>query len=116
MTFKPPGSPQGDEGKFSGEGKRILNPRSSITPFRRKDGTYLLLYSNTGRTDQMGYGTQTRLLTWIIMGRTTEDGQHIEWTQPELTLFYLDANPLGTAALDDRPGWNPDWAIVDGPG
>jgi len=34
----------------------------------------------------------------------------MEWSEPELLLWW------DGEALDERPGWNADWAIVDGPG
>ena len=62
------------------EGRRLLNPRSSITPTKLKDGSYLLLFSNNGDTEKFGYGRKTRLHTWLAVGRATEDSLYIEWT------------------------------------
>ena len=42
-------------------------------------------------------------------GRGNDDGT-IRWSQPEIGLYWD-----GTG-FEERPGWNPDWAIVDGPG
>jgi hypothetical protein len=103
------------EGKPLGAGgeQQMKNPRGSITPFRRRgrapDGSaeYVLLFYNNGRTERLGY--TGRRVYWLTVGRSTPDG-HIRWTQPEVALYW------DGVTLDDRPGWNPEWAIVDGPG
>jgi len=95
------------------DGAPLRNPRGSITPFRLRepasDGStqFALLYYNNGRTERLGYvGRRTY---WLTIGTVTPDGR-IEWAQPEIALWWD-----GTG-FEDRPGWNPDWAIVDGPG
>ena len=95
------------------DGAPLRNPRGSITPFRLRDPSpdgrtqFALLYYNNGRTDRLGYvGRRTY---WLTVGTVTPDGR-VEWAQPEIALWWD-----GTG-FEDRPGWNPDWAIVDGPG
>lgn len=103
------------EGRPIGDGgvQEMRNPRGSITPFRLRSTTpgapaeFLLLYYNNGRTDRLGY--VGRRVYWLSHGRSTPDG-HIGWSQPEVALYWD-----GTG-FEDRPEWNPDWAIVDGPG
>lgn len=94
----------------------LRNPRGSITPFRLRgrttdgsDGSaeYVMLFYNNGRTDRLGY--TGRRVYWLTYGRSTAQGT-IRWCQPELALYWD-----GTG-FEDRPDWNPDWAIVDGPG
>ena len=91
----------------------MRNPRGSITPYRRRGvsptGTaeYVLIYYNNGRTDRLGY--VGRRVYWLTVGRATEAGT-ITWSQPEIALYWD-----GTG-FEERPDWNPDWAIVDGPG
>ena len=91
----------------------LRNPRGAITPYRLRapgpDGLarYLLLYYNNGRTERLGY--VGRRVAWLVPGRATRAGT-IEWGQPEIALWWD-----GTG-FEDRPDWNPDWAIVDGPG
>ncbi|MGA0894316.1 MAG: sialidase family protein [Ilumatobacteraceae bacterium] len=97
----------------AGGGHPLKNPRGSITPFRLSgsspDGMheFVMLYYNNGRTERLGY--VGRRVYWLVCGRSTPDG-HIRWGQPEIALWWD-----GTG-FEDRPGWNPDWAIVDGPG
>lgn len=94
------------------QGRPLRNPRGSITPFRLRetgaDGSaeYVMLYYNNGRTDRLGY--VGRRVYWLTLGHST-DGV-IRWSEPELALYWD-----GTG-FEDRPDWNPDWAIVDGPG
>ena len=102
------------EGRPVGAGgvQEMRNPRGAITPFRLRTAPgapaeYLLLYYNNGRTDRLGY--VGRRVYWLTHGRSTSDGC-ICWSQPELALYWD-----GTG-FEDRPEWNPDWAIVDGPG
>ncbi|MFM8311324.1 MAG: hypothetical protein ACKOAZ_05420 [Ilumatobacteraceae bacterium] len=91
----------------------LKNPRGSITPFRLREPSarglpeFVMLYYNNGRTERLGY--VGRRVYWLVCGRSTPDGL-IRWGQPELALWWD-----GTG-FEDRPGWNPDWAIVDGPG
>ncbi|MEY2754169.1 MAG: hypothetical protein RJB65_527 [Actinomycetota bacterium] len=93
--------------------QEMRNPRGSITPFRLRPSApgapseFVMLYYNNGRTDRLGY--VGRRVYWLTHGRSTPDG-HIEWSQPEIALYWD-----GTG-FEDRPEWNPDWAIVDGPG
>ena len=97
---------------YSGQqgGAWIKNPRSSITPFRLANGDYLMLFSNNGDVsgrpnEAFGYGLETRYVSWITYGRVTSDPnerhgtEYIEWTQPEIALYYLNANPTGTPEL-----------------
>ena len=103
------------EGRPTGEGgQRIMkNPRGSITPFRLRERSadgrseFAMLFYNNGQTDRQGYCG--RRVYWITVGRETEDGE-IRWNQPEIALWW------DGSALEEREGWNPDWAIVDGPG
>lgn len=91
----------------------LRNPRGAITPHRLRapgpDGLarYLLLYYNHGRTERLGY--VGRRVAWLVPGRATPAGL-VEWGQPEVALWWD-----GTG-FEDRPDWNADWAIVDGPG
>jgi hypothetical protein len=113
-TWEPPfwltyeGRPLGDGGA-----QVMKNPRGSITPFRLREpapdgGTeYVMLFYNHGHTERLGY--TGRRVYWMTAGRSSTDGC-IRWHQPEIALYWD-----GTG-FDDRPGWNPDWAIVDGPG
>lgn len=93
--------------------QELRNPRGSITPFRcstpAPDGSaeYVMLYYNNGRTERLGY--VGRRVYWLTVGRSTTAGT-ITWSQPEIALYWD-----GTG-FEDRPEWNPDWAIVDGPG
>ncbi len=95
------------------DGRRLRNPRGSITPFRLRepaaDGSaeYVMLYYNNGRTERQGY--VGRRVYWLTLGRSTADGL-IRWSEPEVALYWD-----GTG-FEERPDWNPDWAIVDGPG
>jgi hypothetical protein len=66
-----------------------------------------MLFYNNGRTDRMGY--VGRRVYWLTVGEETPAGS-IRWGQPELAMWWD-----GTG-FEDRPDWNPDWAIVDGPG
>ena len=94
-------------------GRAMKNPRGSITPYRMQrpapDGSaeFALVFYNNGRTERLGY--VGRRVYWLTIGRGTVDGT-IRWTQPEL-LLYWDGS-----GFEDRPDWNADWAIVDGPG
>ncbi|MDH4116015.1 MAG: glycoside hydrolase [Acidimicrobiia bacterium] len=100
------------EGSEQG-GHPLKNPRGSITPHRLERpspsglAAYVMLFYNNGRTERTGY--VGRRVYWLTMGRATMSGS-IEWSQPELALWWD-----GTG-FEDRPDWNPDWAIVDGPG
>jgi hypothetical protein len=91
----------------------IKNPRGSITPYRMRrpspvgGAEFIMFFYNNGRTERLGY--TGRRVYWLTIGRETDTGA-IRWSQPEIGLYWD-----GTA-LDERPGWNPDWAIVDGPG
>jgi hypothetical protein len=92
--------------------QELRNPRGSITPFRLRTAVgepaeYVLLYYNNGRTERLGY--VGRRVYWLTHGRSTPDGI-IRWSQPEIALYWD-----GTG-FEERPDWNPDWAIVDGPG
>jgi len=95
------------------EGQLMKNPRGSITPYRMlrpaPDGSaeFVLVFYNNGRTDRLGY--VGRRVYWLTVGRGTTQGT-IRWAQPEL-LLYWDGS-----GFEDRPDWNADWAIVDGPG
>ncbi len=103
----------GYDGSDDSHSQPIKNPRGAITPFRLRRPSpsgralYVMLFYNNGRTDRMGY--VGRRVYWLTMGRETPGGS-IEWGQPELALWWD-----GTG-FEDRPDWNPDWAIVDGPG
>lgn len=92
------------------DGKRPLkNPRGSFTPHRFASGEILLIFYNNGHTERDGY--VGRRLYWYTLGRTTADKLvPMVWSEPELALWW------DGETLDDRPGWNADWAIVDGPG
>lgn len=100
------------EGHRDGE-HALRNPRGSITPFRLREPSadglpeFVMLYYNNGRTERLGY--VGRRVYWLVAGRSTAEGL-IRWGQPEIALWWD-----GTG-FEDRPGWNPDWAIVDGPG
>ena len=93
--------------------RTIRNPRGSITPYRCRRaapaGTaeFVMLFYNNARTDRLGY--TGRRVYWLTVGRESPGGV-IRWSQPEIALWWD-----GTG-FDDRPDWNPDWAIVDGPG
>ncbi|MFM7684312.1 MAG: sialidase family protein [Actinomycetota bacterium] len=95
------------------EGQVMKNPRGSITPYRMHapapDGSaeFVLVFYNNGRTERLGY--VGRRVYWLTVGRGTPQGT-IRWAQPEL-LLYWDGS-----GFEDRPDWNADWAIVDGPG
>ncbi|GMI02626.1 hypothetical protein TrVE_jg13806 [Triparma verrucosa] len=89
--------------------RRIKNPRGSLTPHRFDDGSVLLIYYNNGHTEKDGY--VGRRYYWYIVGRPVKDHPNkMLWTEPELALWW------DREQLDDRPDWNADWAIVDGPG
>lgn len=94
------------------DGKRPLkNPRGAFTPHRIPSGEILLIFYNNGRTERDGY--VGRRLYWVTLGRPTSDktiAGGMVWSEPELALWW------DGESLDDRPGWNADWAIVDGPG
>jgi len=102
------------EGRPLGRGgeQEMRNPRGSITPYRLRPETpgdpaeFVMLYYNNGRTDRLGY--VGRRVYWLTYGRSVDD--HIVWSQPEIALYWD-----GTG-FEERPEWNPDWAIVDGPG
>ena len=91
----------------------LRNPRGSITPFRLRQPTadgrfiHVMLTYNNARTDRLGY--VGRRVYWLFAGTSQHDGT-IVWGEPELALYWD-----GTG-FEDRPDWNPDWAIVDGPG
>ena len=97
----------------AGGTRPIRNPRGSITPYRRRDvaptgaGEFVMLFYNNARTDRLGY--TGRRVYWLTVGRESPGGV-IRWNQPEIALWWD-----GTG-FEDRPDWNPDWAIVDGPG
>ncbi len=84
----------------------VKNPRGAFTPHRFSTGEILLIYYNNGHTERDGY--VGRRLYWYTLGRPSENG--MIWSEPELALWW------DGESLDDRPGWNADWAIVDGPG
>ncbi len=89
----------------------IKNPRGAFTPHRFDSGEILLIFYNNGRTERDGY--VGRRLYWYTLGRPTADQTipgGMVWSEPELALWW------DGEALSDRPGWNADWAIVDGPG
>ncbi|MEM8858935.1 MAG: sialidase family protein [Chloroflexota bacterium] len=89
----------------------IKNPRGAFTPHRFPNGEILLIYYNNGYTERDGY--VGRRLYWYILGRYVDDAATFSgmiWSEPELALWW------DGESLDDRPGWNADWAIVDGPG
>lgn len=91
----------------------LRNPRGSITPYRCRRpapdgaGEFVMLFYNNARTDRLGY--TGRRVYWLTVGRESPGGV-IRWAQPEIALWWD-----GTG-FEDRPDWNPDWAIVDGPG
>ncbi|MEQ1698997.1 MAG: sialidase family protein [Ilumatobacteraceae bacterium] len=91
----------------------IKNPRGSITPYRMARPSpaggieFVMLFYNNGHTERLGY--TGRRVYWLTVGRGNDDGT-IRWSQPEIGLYWD-----GTG-FEERPGWNPDWAIVDGPG
>jgi hypothetical protein len=93
--------------------RELRNPRGSITPYRRRRpapagaGEFVMLFYNNARTDRLGY--TGRRVYWLTVGRESPGGV-IRWSQPEIALWWD-----GTG-FEDRPDWNPDWAIVDGPG
>jgi hypothetical protein len=95
------------------DGVPLRNPRGSVTPHRLREPSedgrvqFALMFYNNGRTERLGYAG--RRTYWMTVGTVTDDGR-IEWSQPEIALWWD-----GTG-FEDRPGWNPDWAIVDGPG
>lgn len=103
------------EGLPIGKGgqRELRNPRGSVTPYRFRrpspigTGEFAMLFYNNGRTDRLGY--TGRRIYWLTIGRESAGGV-ITWTQPEVALYWD-----GTG-FEGRPGWNPDWAIVDGPG
>lgn len=66
-----------------------------------------MLFYNNARTDRLGY--TGRRVYWLTVGRESPGGV-IRWAQPEIALWW------DGAGFEDRPDWNPDWAIVDGPG
>lgn len=90
----------------------VKNPRGAITPYRLRgrapggEAEYVLLFYNNGRTERDGY--VGRRVCWLTAGRAA--GGVIRWNQPEIALWWD-----GTG-FEDRPDWNADWAIVDGPG
>jgi hypothetical protein len=90
----------------------IKNPRGAITPHRFADGTVIMIYYNNSHTEKDGY--VGRRYYWYTLGRPsnspTNPTNQMVWSEPELALWY------DGEALDERPGWNVDWAIVDGPG
>ena len=101
-----------------GKGLQVMrNPRGSITPYRFEAGSefgdncFVLLYYNNAHTDKDGYCG--RRCYFLSMGHSTGSCADavIEWSQPELALWWD-----GETQLDERPDWNADWAIVDGPG
>jgi hypothetical protein len=103
------------EGLPLGEGgmREMRNPRGSITPYRCRRASpagtaeFVMLFYNNARTERLGY--TGRRVYWLTVGRESPGGV-IRWSQPEIALFWD-----GTG-FEDRPDWNPDWAIVDGPG
>ncbi len=97
----------------SGGMREMRNPRGSITPYRCRRASpagtaeFVMLFYNNARTERLGY--TGRRVYWLTVGRESPGGV-IHWSQPEIALFWD-----GTG-FEDRPDWNPDWAIVDGPG
>ncbi|MGB8859472.1 MAG: sialidase family protein [Ilumatobacteraceae bacterium] len=91
----------------------VKNPRGSITPYRMRrpsptgGAEFVMLFYNNGHTERLGY--TGRRVYWLTVGRGDDNGT-IRWSQPEIGLYWD-----GTG-FEGRPGWNPDWAIVDGPG
>ena len=108
LTYE--GLPLGDGGHHI-----IKNPRGSITPYRLRAAPgadpgvaeFVMLFYNNGRTDRLGY--TGRRVYWITVGRGSDDGV-IRWSQPEIALYW------DGQGFEERPDWNADWAIVDGPG
>ncbi len=100
-TFSPP-SPLA----YTPGGYPVKNPRGSLTPHRFPDGRVLLIFYNNSHTEREGYCG--RRYYFYTLGTPTSSG--FVWSQPELALWW------DGESLDDRPGWNADWAIVDGPG
>eukprot|EP00940_MAST-03C_sp_MAST-3C-sp2_P002717 g2717.t1 len=95
--------------------REVRNPRGSITPFKLKETTsdgramFILIFYNNGHTEREGY--VGRRCYWFILGTESQSKpKTIAWSQPELALWW------DGESLADRPGWNADWAIVDGPG
>ena len=103
------------EGLPEGAGglQKLKNPRGALTPHRLAslavDGRseFALLFYNNGRTERFGYCG--REVYWLTVGRSTAGGV-IQWAQPEIALWW------DGVGLAERGDWNPDWAIVDGPG
>ena len=103
------------EGVALGQGgvRTIKNPRGSITPGRlrlRSPGgrnEFVMLFYNNGYTERLGYGG--RRVYWITVGRASDAGT-IQWNQPEIALWW------DGPGYEDRPDWNVDVSIVDGPG
>lgn len=97
----------------AGGTRELRNPRGSITPYRCRrpapdgGGEFVMLFYNNARTDRLGY--TGRRVYWLTVGRESPGGV-IRWAQPEIALWW------DGAGFEDRPDWNPDWAIVDGPG
>ena len=73
-----------------------------------RDGHFAFLFYNNGHTDKVGY--VGRLVVWLIIGKLNPDKVIIEWSQPEIAIWW------DGILLDDREEWNEDWAIVDGAG
>jgi hypothetical protein len=95
------------------DGSRIIkNPRGSLTPHLLPGGKqWLLIYYNNSHTAREGYvGRRYYWYSVGTMGAGKGAGEAISWTEPELALWW------DGESLDDRPDWNADWAIVDGPG
>ena len=92
------------------DGVRVMkNPRGSFTPHCFPDGSYLMIYYNNGHTERDGYvGRRYYWYTYGVPDQYVHSG--IFWNEPELALWW------DGESLDDRPNWNADWAIVDGPG
>jgi len=94
------------------DGNRIMkNPRGSLTPHLLPGGRqWLLIFYNNSHTAREGYvGRRYYFYTVGTMG-AGQGNEAIAWTEPELALWW------DGESLDDRPDWNADWAIVDGPG
>lgn len=102
----------GDVGAMTYDGERIVkNPRGSLTPHLLPGGRqWLLIYYNNSHTAREGY--VGRRYYWYSVGTmgAGRGGEDISWSEPELALWW------DGESLDDRPDWNADWAIVDGPG
>jgi len=88
--------------------RQIKNPRGSITPHRFPNGQIALTFYNNSHTAREGY--VGRRLYWLTVGTPVDAPHRMQWSEPELLLWW------DGESLDDRPGWNADWAIVDGPG